>query len=162
MSIYEDRAEQVGTSARAVVETARDAGVDVARTAKTEATHVAQEASDQAHKAAIDVKQRVREEVDRQHRNMADRVGSFAEELYTMAGERPQTPAKELVATLAARSAAFAEYLDKNGPEAAIRELQDFARRHPGTFLIAAVAAGFVVGRLGKGALENRREGSSS
>jgi hypothetical protein len=124
MSIHEDQAVQVGASTRSVVETARDAGVDVARTAKIEAAHVAQEASDQAHRAATDVKQRVREEADRQHRNIADRVGAFAEELYTMAGERPQTPARELVAMLAARSSAFAEYLNKNGPEAAMRELE--------------------------------------
>src|SRR5258705_2237039 len=158
MSMYEDRAEQVGRSAREVVETARDAGVDVARTAKVEATHVAHEASDQAHRAATDVKHRVREEVQRQHRNVADRVGTFAEELYAMAGERPQTPARELVAMLAARSANFASYLERKGPEAALSELQDFARRRPGTFLVAAVAAGFVVGRLGKGAWEVKRE----
>ena len=63
---------------------------------------------------------------------------------------------------LAARSSAFAEYLGKSGPDAAMNELHDFARRRPGTFLIAAVAAGFVVGRLGKGVWENKREGSSS
>jgi hypothetical protein len=32
-----------------------------------------------------------------------------------------------------------------------LREVQDFARRRPGAFLATALAAGFVVGRLGKG-----------
>jgi len=32
-----------------------------------------------------------------------------------------------------------------------VAEVQDFARRRPGTFLVALAAAGFVAGRLGKG-----------
>ena len=39
-----------------------------------------------------------------------------------------------------------------------MRELQEFARRRPGTFIVAAVAAGFVVGRLGKGFWQNQHE----
>jgi hypothetical protein len=57
---------------------------------------------------------------------------------------------------LAARSRSFASYLDQHGPEHVLQELQDFARRRPGTFLVAAVAAGFVVGRLGKGLWQNQ------
>src|SRR5262245_39266584 len=119
MSMYEDRAlpaqppvqAPMETSSRGVVETARDAGADVARTATDEAKHVAREASDQARRVSTDVRQRVRDEVDRQHRSATERIGAFAEELYTMAGEQPQTPARELVRMLAVRSSAFAEYL---------------------------------------------------
>jgi hypothetical protein len=156
MSISEDRLAAVSHSAGEVVSTARDAGVDVARTAKDDATHVAQEALGQAHRLTADVKQRVREEVDRQHRGVADRAGAFAQELYAMAGEHPETPAQELVGMLAARSASFAQYLSDHGPDVALAELQDFARRRPGTFIVAAVAAGFVVGRLGKGLWQNQ------
>jgi hypothetical protein len=46
-----------------------------------------------------------------------------------------------------------ADYLAENGPDGVLREVQDFARRRPGTFLAVAAAAGFVVGRLGKGVL---------
>jgi hypothetical protein len=44
----------------------------------------------------------------------------------------------------------LADYLDRNGPEGVLQEVQDFARRRPGAFLATALAAGFVVGRLGK------------
>jgi hypothetical protein len=173
MSMYEDRAVAVGQSAGEVVETARDAGAEVVRTAADEAKHVARtaadeakhvvhEATDQAHRVSTDVKQRMRDEIDRQHRNVTGRVGAFAEELYTMAGQQPQTPARELVRTLAVRSSAFADYLDKHGPEAVVSELQEFARRHPARFIAAAVAAGFVVGRVGKGLWQNERHGSPS
>ena len=93
---------------------------------------------------------------------MVDRASAFAEELHTMAGHQPETPAKELVGMLAARSSSFAQYLDQHGPETVLHELQAFARRRPGTFIVAAVAAGFVVGRLGKGLWENKREDSGS
>ena len=175
-----DQRVEVAESARQAVETARDAGADVARTArdagtdvastardagadvgravKEEALQVAHTASDQAQQVGVGVRQRMREEVDRQHRQVADRVGTFAEELYTMAGERPDTPAGELVGMLATRSRSFAEYLDQHGPDRVLHELQEFARRRPGTFIVAAVAAGFVVGRLGKGFWQNQHE----
>ena len=79
-----------------------------------------------------------------------------------MAGQQPQTPAQELVGMLAARSSSFADYLGRHGPEAVLTELQDFARRRPATFIVAAVAAGFVVGRVGKGLWQNERRGGTS
>jgi vacuolar-type H+-ATPase subunit H len=157
-----DVARTARDDAAQVMQAARDAGADVARTAKDEAGHVVQEASSQAHRVTDDLRQRVRDEVHRQHRSVVDRAGAFAEELYTMAGEHPQTPARELAGLLATRSSAFAEYLDQHGPERVLEELQDFARRRPGTFIVAAVAAGFVVGRLSKGLWQNQRGGSSS
>jgi len=45
-----------------------------------------------------------------------------------------------------------AEYLDRRGFEGAVGELQDFARRKPGTFLLGAAVAGFLVGRAAKAA----------
>ena len=115
-----------------VARTARDAGADVGRAVKEEALQVAHTAADQAQQVGVGVRQRMREEVDRQHRQVADRVGTFAEELYTMAGERPDTPAGELVGMLATRSRSFAEYLDQHGPDRVLHELQEFARRRPG------------------------------
>ena len=155
-------ADSVREAGADVVQTARDAGADVAHTAKDELHQVAHTATDQAGRVASGVRQRVRDEVDRQHRQVTDRVGAFAEELDTMARERPDTPASELVTMLAERSRSFADYLDRHGPEKVLHELQDFARRRPGTFIVAAVAAGFVVGRLGKGLWQNQQEGRRS
>jgi hypothetical protein len=144
-----------------VARTAHDAGADVARTAMTEAREVAHTAHDQADQAQAGVRQRLREEVDRQHRQVTDRVDAFARELSAMAAERPDTPASELVTMLAQRSRSFGDYLDQHGPEKVLHEVQDFARRHPGTFLVAAVAAGFVAGRMGKGMWQQHEDRSS-
>jgi hypothetical protein len=173
MSEYEDRSiavehaakELAGTTREAgadVVQTARDAGADLARTAREEAREVAHAAADQADQVRIGVRQRMREEVDRQHRHMTDRVNAFAQELDMMAGDHPDTPASELVGMLAQRSRSFADYLEQHGPEKVLHELQDFARRRPGTFIVAAVTAGFVAGRLGKGLWQNQHESRRS
>ncbi len=173
MSDIQDRALEVGHSAGDVgnavrnagidvTRTAHEAGTDVARTAKEEAREVAHAATDQAKQVGTGIRQRVRQEVDRQHHQVVDRIGAFAGELSTMAAERPDTPAGELVGMLAAQSRSFADYLGQHGPDRVLDELQDFARRRPGTFIIAAVAAGFAVGRLGKGVWQNQHEDPSS
>ena len=140
--MHVDRAVDVAQPVRDTVATARGAGAEVVQTAKDEATVVAHEAADQARRVSSDIKGLLRSQVDREHHQLAVRVGEFADELYTMAGEQPQTPARELVATLAARSSAFAAYLDRHGPEMVLAELQDFARRRPGTFIAAVKGAG--------------------
>ena len=145
-----------------VAQSAHDAAAQVTRTAKEEAGQVAQTAGDQAVQVVATARQRLRDEVDRQHQEIVGRVGSFAAELNTMAGERPETPAGELVAMLAERSRSFGDYLDAHGPDRVLAELQDFARRRPGTFLAAALAAGFVAGRLGKGLWQNQHESPRS
>jgi len=145
-----------------VARTARDAGMDVARTATEEARQVAHTAAEEVREVGRGVRERLRDEVDRQHRQVTDRVSTFAEELYTMARQRPDTPAAELVETLAARSRSFAEYLEQHGPERVLHELQDFARRRPGTFIVAAVTAGFVVGRLSKGLWQDQHKSTPS
>ena len=56
-----------------------------------------------------------------------------------------------MVSRVADAGRQVADYLADRGPEGVLREVQDFARRRPGAFLATALAAGFVVGRLGKG-----------
>lgn len=145
-----------------VVQAVRDAGVGVAGVARDGASSVVDEAKGQARGLSADVRQRVRDEVDRQHQGVVDRASAFADELHAMSAQQPQTPAKELVGMLAARSSEFAQYLEQHGPEAVLAEVQAFARRRPATFVFAAVAAGFVAGRLAKGIWQNQHESSGS
>ena len=75
----------------------------------------------------------------------------MADHLDEMRGDRQDSPAAAVVSRVADGGRQMADYLDRNGPEGVLREVQDFARRRPGAFLATALAAGFVVGRLGKG-----------
>jgi hypothetical protein len=61
------------------------------------------------------------------------------------------SPVRALVSDVADRTRKTADYLADRGPEGLLADVQDFARRRPVVFLAAAAAAGFVVGRLGKG-----------
>jgi len=55
------------------------------------------------------------------------------------------------VSRIADSGRGVADYLSRRGPGGVLDQVQDFARRRPGAFLATALAAGFVVGRLGKG-----------
>lgn len=138
------QAAQTGTQAAS--ETARDVG----RTAKHEARHVAGEMSTQARRVAQDMRGQVRDKAQQGHGTLVNRLRQTADELRDMSSGRDDSPARGLVASLAERTNRFAEQLEAKGPDGVLSEVQEFARRRPGTFLIAAAAAGFVVGRVGK------------
>jgi hypothetical protein len=77
----------------------------------------------------------------------------MADDLDRMSAERGDSPASSVVSRIASGGRQAADYLSDRGPEGVLDEVQDFARRRPGAFLLTALATGFVVGRLGKGVL---------
>jgi hypothetical protein len=134
-----------------------DAGGDdstakqVAGRAKEQAQRVGSEAKTQARNVASDVRDRVGDQARTQNDKLVGGIRQTADQLDEMRGDRPDSPAATVVSRVADSGRQLADYLDRNGPEGVLREVQDFARRRPGAFLAAALAAGFVVGRLGKG-----------
>jgi len=142
-------ASTAGKAAQAASDTAKD----VAQTAKQEAHNVASEVSTQARRVADDVREQVRDKAQQGHGTIVNQLRRTADELRDMSGDRDDSPARTLVANLADRTGRLAEQLEAKGPEGVLHEVQEFARRRPGTFLIAAAAAGFVVGRVGKSVL---------
>ncbi len=157
---YEDRTRTPnGTSgdgsardqASAALDTAGSAVRDTAGTAKEQAGQVAGEAKAQVRGLARDARDRVGAEARTQNDRLADGVRRFADELDEMVGQRGDSPASKVVTQVSQGGRRVADYLAEHGPEGVLDGVQDFARRRPGTFLLAAVAAGFVAGRLGKG-----------
>ena len=57
----------------------------------------------------------------------------------------------EVARQVADRADSVAGWLGEREPGDLLEEVRSFARRRPGAFLATALAAGFVVGRLGKG-----------
>jgi ElaB/YqjD/DUF883 family membrane-anchored ribosome-binding protein len=127
---------------------------EVAGTAKDQAREVAYEVKDQAKTLASDVRYRVGEQARTQNEKLAGTIRRLADELDEMAQGRDESPARSVVSTIADRGRQAADYLAERGPEGALQEVQEFARRRPGAFLAVAAAAGFVVGRLGKSVLQ--------
>jgi len=128
----------------------REAAADVKDTAKEQARKVGQEAKAQASNLASDVRDRVSGQARGQNDRLVTQIRQTADQLDEMRGDRGDSPAAAVVSRVADGGRQFADYLDRNGPEGVLREVQDFARRRPGAFLATALAAGFVVGRLGK------------
>jgi hypothetical protein len=134
-------------------EAATQAAGDVAATAKEQARQVTGEVSAQARNVASDVRQRVSEQARGQNDRLVDGIRRMADELDQMRADRQDSPAASVVSRIADGGRQVADYLADRGPEGVLEEVQDFARRRPGAFLATALAAGFVVGRLGKGVI---------
>jgi hypothetical protein len=66
------------------------------------------------------------------------------------------------VSDLGQRGRRVADYLADRGPEGLLSEVTEFARRRPMAFLASAVAAGFLVGRMGKGIWKAQSENGGS
>ncbi|WP_305784616.1 hypothetical protein [Symbioplanes lichenis] len=146
-----DQAKEVAGQSK---QAAGQAAGEVKDTVKEQAHRVGSEAKTQARSVASDVRDRVTGEARSQTDRLSGTVRDIAGQLDEMRGDRAEGPAAAVVSRVADGGRQLADYLDRNGPEGVLREVGDFARRRPGAFLATALAAGFVVGRLGKGVMK--------
>jgi len=139
--------QAAGQSAQA----AGQAASDVKDTAKQQAQRVGSEAKTQVRNVASEVRGKVSDQARTQNDKLVTGIREMADHLDEMRGDRAGSPATQIVSRVADSGRQMATYLENNGPEGVLREVQDFARRRPGAFLASALVAGFVVARLGKG-----------
>ncbi|WP_128374370.1 hypothetical protein [Streptomyces cavernae] len=149
------RAQQAGRTAKqeasATADRARQAAGEVAGTAAEQAKVVTGEAREQVGAVAGELRERVTEQVESQAQRGAETLRQWADDLSGLVDKAGRdSPAKTLVAQVADRGHRAADYLDKQGVEGMVQDVQDFARRRPGAFLGAATLAGLVIGRLAK------------
>jgi len=151
---YQDRTSGAGQhAASGTMDAIGTAASDTAGTAKEQTREVVSEVRAQARSLASDAKRRIGTEAQGQNDRLADGLRHVADELDEMVEGRDDSPARSVVSQVASGGRRAADYLAEHGPDGVLQELQDFARRRPGTFLLVAAAAGFVAGRLGKGVL---------
>jgi len=153
------RMDAASPPAEGVTETARDeagqlketsveATRQVAGAVKEKASDVTSDARGQARRLAGQTREELSGQARQQKERATDGLRSVSHELRGMAehGE------SGLGAQLARHGADFtdqaADFLQKREPGDLLEEVRGFARRKPGTFLLAAVAAGVVAGRL--------------
>ena len=142
-----DEAVQVG-------QVAASAASDVAGTAKQQAGQVAGEAVNQLKSLTDDARDQASQQVNQATEQLSTKVRSFAGELRDLGqgkGDANSTIAG-LVQQLADRGEQLADQISSRGPSGLVQDLRGFAARKPGTFLLGALAAGVVTGRLVKGA----------
>lgn len=149
------RTEAVASTAKdesvAVARDAKHAAGEVASTAREQVGNVVQEAGQQARQVAGSLGDRLRGEADQQAKKVAEGLRGLADQLASMADNGDQdSMAAGAVRQLADKGRQAAGFLDEQGLRGAVDSVQDFARRKPGMFLLGAVAAGFLTGRVVK------------
>ncbi|MFD9435951.1 hypothetical protein [Streptomyces sp. NPDC060002] len=147
--------QQAGETARAEASAtagqAQQAAGQVAGTAADQAKAVAGEARQQAGKVADDLRRRAMDEAEEQTRRAAGTLHQWADDLAGLAeGAQSDSPARSLAAQAADGGHRAADYLQKQGVDGVLTEVQSFARRRPAAFLGGALLAGFAVGRMVK------------
>ncbi|WP_055574455.1 hypothetical protein, partial [Streptomyces prasinopilosus] len=146
-----DTGEKVKAEASATAGQAKQAAGEVAGTAAEQARTVASEARQQAGTAVHDLRGRAMEEAEEQARRAAGALRGWASDLSDLADHaRNDSPARGFAAQAADRGHRAADYLEEQGVEGLVSDLQSFARRRPGAFLGGALLAGLAVGRLAK------------
>ncbi|MEV5463243.1 hypothetical protein [Streptomyces sp. NPDC002788] len=151
------RLRQTGETARAeasaTTDQARQAAGQVAGTAVDQAKAVAGETRQQVGAVAQDLRSRAMNEAEEQARRAAGSLRQWADDMAGLAeNARSDSPARSLAAQAASGGHRAADYLDKQGVDGVLTDVQDFARRRPGMFLGGALLAGLAVGRLVKAA----------
>lgn len=132
---------------------------DVAHTATHRASDVKDEAVRQARDLVGEARSQVSRQAGQQHHALVGNLRKLSGELDQMCRNSGESGiATEVVGQAQQRVATLADWLEPREPGQLLSEARDFARRRPGTFLIGALAAGVVAGRLARGAVEVRTD----
>lgn len=135
--------------AAAVTETATEQAKDVLGTAKDEASTVLVEAKSQAKDLYTQTQREVKDQAHTQQQRIVAGLHAVSGELESMAANAPTAGvATDVVGQVAGRLSAAASWLGERDPGSVLGEVKRYARRKPGTFILAAVITGVVVGRL--------------
>lgn len=152
--------EKVKAETSATAGQARQAAGQVAGTAAEQARTVVGEARQQAGTVIDDLRSRAMHEAEEQTRRAAEALRQWAGDLSGLAAHAEKdSPARSLAAQAGDKGQRAADYLERQGMEGLVADLQGFARRRPGAFLGGALLAGMAVGRLAKAAQTASRSG---
>jgi len=151
-----DSGDKVGAAKDAggkVASSAQEQAGAVAGTAKEQAGQVVSDAKSHAQQLASQASDQLSTQASQQTQQLSSRLHELSDELASMASNgQPGSSATTLVEELSQRGRRLAAYLENHEPRQIVHDLQHLGRRRPGAFIAGAVAAGLVVGRLGKGA----------
>lgn len=127
---------------------AKDAAQEVGGQAREQLSSLGGEARDRAKGTIQDLRGQLEEHADGQAKKAAGGLHDIAGQLRSMADGAQPGAAQDLSRQAGDQLDRFAGRLDEGGTSGLVEDLQRFARQRPGAFLLGAVSAGFVVGRL--------------
>lgn len=159
--------EAAGTAAdeaKQTAGTAAEQGKHVAGVAKGEAQNVVQESKQQAQALLDEAKTQIDEQSRTQRDRLVGTLTTFGDDIEKMASGQQPNPgmAQDLARDVAQRAREIGNRIDGREPAELLDEVRSFARRRPGTFLLGALAAGVVAGRLTRGVKAGGSAGSDT
>lgn len=149
-----EQSRQVASVARRqgqdVAATAKDEARDVTSTVKEQAAQLTQELSEQGRTLLEETRGQVEQQAEIQTQELAQTLHRLGTETQALAEGRPEDAgaAGQYAAQLADKFHDLATGLENRGVSGLVEEVQDFARRRPGAFLLATAVVGFGGGRL--------------
>ncbi len=149
-----DEGQEVASAAvdegQEVVEAARQSAQEVAGTAREEASELSEEVVAEGRGLLDETRTQLEDQAQTQVEELSEVIRRFGNQTLALAEGRPSQagPLPSYLRDASARLEQWADEVDARGVEGLLQELQSFARRRPGVFLLGAAAAGFGVGRL--------------
>jgi hypothetical protein len=154
-----DLASDAGEDGGALAQVAKDDARQVAASVRERASEVTEQLSAQGRSLLDDARYQVRNQAQAGTQRVAGALRRIGEEAQALAEGRPDEASalSEYVWRVADgaygaadRIHAIAEDVEERGLSGVLDDVQDFARRRPGAFLLGAALLGFGVGRLVK------------
>jgi gas vesicle protein len=136
-------------AARDVRDEVSSAVSDVKDQAASEIGHIKDEVAHQASDLLHQTREQVAQQADDGTHRFAEALAAAGQELSAMAERSEQEgPMTNAVRQIGHRASTMGDRYQHGGRRALTQDVTSFARRSPGMFLLAAVGAGFVVGRI--------------
>lgn len=156
VDIAKDEAAQVGQNVA-------EAGQHVVGVAKDQAQNVIAEAGSQAKDLLGQARTELADQAGQQQQRLAASLHTLGDELHSMAhhSEQPGV-ATDLARQGSSRAHDAASWLESREPGHLVEDVKSFARQRPGTFLLAALGAGLLAGRLTRSVKDASSEDSDS
>ncbi len=150
-------AEAASTAAeqtKQVVGTASESAKEVAQTAKVQASQVASEVADQGKNLLYEAKDQLSSQARAQTDQFSQAMRRVSDQARALADGRADEAGAlgDYTRQAATKLSDLASHVDERGFEGVLRDVQAFAQRRPGTFLLGAAVAGFAIGRVFRGA----------
>jgi hypothetical protein len=156
MTSTQDTKEQAQQTAT----TAADEGRHVAGVVGDEVQNVAGQAKDQALGLVDDALGQIDEQSRAQRDRLVGTLQSVSTDLEAMASSVDSGLATQLAQQVAERARSLSTHLDGREPSELLQDVRRFARRRPGLFLLGALGAGVVAGRMARGAKQAHSSGT--
>ncbi|WP_419707072.1 hypothetical protein [Promicromonospora sp. NFX87] len=130
-----------------------EAGRETVRDAKERARDVAHEAGDRTRGLVDRTRNELGSQVASQQQHLAGGLRALGDELSQMSsGTQDPGYATDLVQRAGEATGHVAQWIEDREPGDVLHEVEDFARRRPGMFILMAAGAGLLVGRFLRGA----------